>query len=408
MSDDLETFIPGVPGSIEAVAEWLRVTLRDKAADHADTTYAQRNESGSAWEGEAGEAFGSRLSTLASASDDVSAAAVTQGQSLDTLAAALRSAQSEAGRARTHASGGGLTVSGMTVINPGPGPSRPIAPSADAPQPLIDAHNERVETYDEHQLKVTCWNETVEIAQGAFDDWDEALVSAGERWQSNAGNLASLTQGFLAAGLGGASAAARASRFHGKANLHRSNISSLRGHVGALTNPDGTTRGSSTRINQLLDEIDDAKIKAADAHASGMTAKPSAGVSKLLNRLGYAAAIYGTYDDYANGGESLPQAVTSNAGGLVAGMVAGAYIGGAIGTAIPVPILGTAVGALSGALIGAGVGIFTSGMIDSLWENGVDGLEDVGGAIVDGGKEVVDTVKDVGGLAKDGWNAVFG
>ena len=158
----------------------------------------------------------------------------------------------------------------------------------------------------------------------------------------------------------------------------------------------------------MLDEIDAAKISAADAHASGLTAKPSAGVSKLLNRLGYVAAINGTYDDYVNGGESLPQAVTSNVGGLVAGMVAGAYIGGAIGTAIPVPILGTDVGAIAGGLVGAGVGIFTSGMIDSLWENGVDSLEDVGGAIVDGGKEVVDTVKDVGGLAKDGWNAVFG
>lgn len=47
-------------------------------------------------------------------------------------------------------------------------------------------------------------------------------------------------------------------------------------------------------------------------------------------------------------------------------------------------------------------------MIDSLWESGLGGLDDVGDSVVDGGKEVIDTVKDVGGLAEDGWNAVFG
>ena len=408
MSDDLDTHIPGTPDSIEAVAEWLRVTLRDATAAHADTAYAQRSASESAWEGDAGEAFRARVGTMAKAGDEVSGLATAQGRSLDILAAALRTAQSETRRARSHAIAGGLTVTGTTVVNPGTGPDRPVTPAADAPQPVIDAHNTKVADFDAHQLKITCWNETVEIAQDAFESWDEALISAGERWQSDGGALVTVTQELLATGLGSASAAARASRFHGQANLHRLTVNSLQNHVGALTNPDGTTRGPNTRINQMLNEIDDAKINAANAHAAGMNAKPSAGVSKLLNRLGYAAAIYGTYDDYVNGGESLPQAATSNAGGLVAGMVAGAWVGGAIGTAIPVPILGTAVGALSGAIIGAGVGIFTSGMIDSLWESGLDSLDDVGDSVVDGGKEVVDTVKDAGGLVKDGWNAVFG
>lgn len=112
----------------------------------------------------------------------------------------------------------------MMVVNPGPGPDRPTDPPADAPQPVVDAHDEKVEAYDAHQLKITCWNETVDIAQETFEAWDEALVAAGDRWQSNAGNLAPLTQGFLAAGLGGASAAARASRFHGQAALHRGTV----------------------------------------------------------------------------------------------------------------------------------------------------------------------------------------
>jgi hypothetical protein len=56
-------------------------------------------------------------------------------------------------------------------------------------------------------------------------------------------------------------------------------------------------------------------------------------------------------------------------------------------------------------VVGAGVGIFTSGAIDSLFEDGpdvgaavdsgLDALEDTGGAIVDGAGAVVD---GIGGL----------
>lgn len=96
-------------------------------------------------------------------------------------------------------------------------------------------------------------------------------------------------------------------------------------------------------------------------------------------------------------GEDPTQAVVSGTAGFAASVAAGAMIG----TAIPVPGVGTAVGAL----VGAGVGIFTSGMVDSLFEDGPD----VGDAAVEGLEAVWDTgaaaLSGAGSLARTvgGW-----
>ena len=69
-------------------------------------------------------------------------------------------------------------------------------------------------------------------------------------------------------------------------------------------------------------------------------------------------------------------------------------------------------------MVGAGIGIITSGMIDSMWENGVDNPGDVGDAIGDGWDEMTGTVGNagdligdaagaVGGGIKDAWNAIL-
>lgn len=67
-------------------------------------------------------------------------------------------------------------------------------------------------------------------------------------------------------------------------------------------------------------------------------------------------------------------------------MLAATATGAALGSAVPV--VGTAVGAV----VGLGVGIFASGAIDSLFENGPD----VGQAIDEGWDSVTGTVGAVG------------
>ena len=78
-------------------------------------------------------------------------------------------------------------------------------------------------------------------------------------------------------------------------------------------------------------------------------------------------------------------AAAAGAGGFAASVAAGAVIG----SFIPVPGVGTAVGALGGAVVGT----FTSGAIDSLFENGLD----VGDALGRGKEAVTDTAKAIGG-----------
>lgn len=67
---------------------------------------------------------------------------------------------------------------------------------------------------------------------------------------------------------------------------------------------------------------------------------------------------------------------------------------------IAVPVVGTAVGAV----VGASVGIFPSGVTDSIWQNGIG---EVGGAIEDGADAVGDTAGAIGGAGEHAWNAVF-
>ncbi|MGY2704213.1 hypothetical protein [Nocardioides sp. HB32] len=133
--------------------------------------------------------------------------------------------------------------------------------------------------------------------------------------------------------------------------------------------------------------------------AAGADDLAKAGKSIPLKGSG-ALAIAGIGLDIA-GGEDPVQATASGAGGFLASVGAGAATGAVVGSFVPVPGVGTA----AGAVVGAGVGIFTSGAIDSLFENGpdvgaavdsgVDALEDTGGAIADGAGAVVD---GIGGL----------
>lgn len=60
-----------------------------------------------------------------------------------------------------------------------------------------------------------------------------------------------------------------------------------------------------------------------------------------------------------------------------------------------------------GAVVGAGVGVFTSGMIDGLWENGGD----VSDAVLAGADALADAgeaIGDVGGAVVDGIGGLFG
>ncbi|MCV7363097.1 DUF1269 domain-containing protein [Mycolicibacterium neworleansense] len=188
----------------------------------------------------------------------------------------------------------------------------------------------------------------------------------------------------------------------GAATLVDLNVSTMAKHSKFLADESARTLAlaksapAGTPAAMIYRDIDHARSLAnqADDVAKGaQSTKANAG--RIGLKVGGGLAVAGVVYDIANG-KDVDQAIVSGAAGFGASVAAGALIG----TAIPVPVVGTAVGAL----VGAGVGIFTSGAVDSLYQNGIGSL---GTAISDGASAVADTGRAVGGLVKGAWDAIF-
>jgi ABC-type antimicrobial peptide transport system permease subunit len=97
----------------------------------------------------------------------------------------------------------------------------------------------------------------------------------------------------------------------------------------------------------------------------------------------------------------------------MASMTTGAAVGAAVGSVVP--IAGTAVGTVIGVLAGTAGGIFTSGMVDHIYESGTSsalgtvmaGVNELGGA-ADATADLLDaTVGGVTRLGRGVLDAVF-
>lgn len=113
-----------------------------------------------------------------------------------------------------------------------------------------------------------------------------------------------------------------------------------------------------------------------------------------------ALAVAGVVYDIVATDKPADQAIVSGAVGFAASVGAGMATGAAIGTFIPFPVVGT----VAGAIIGAGVGLFASGAVDALYENGIGAV----GEAWDAGLDAVgETGAAIGGLLEDAWDAIF-
>jgi uncharacterized membrane protein len=118
-------------------------------------------------------------------------------------------------------------------------------------------------------------------------------------------------------------------------------------------------------------------------------------VGKLAFRAGAGLAVAGVVYDIHNG-KPVEQAVVSGTAGFASSVAAGALIG----SWIPLPVAGTVLGAAGGAV----VGLFVSGVVDSMYQNGVLSVRQA----FSGGMEALgDTSRAIGDLGKDAWNAIF-
>lgn len=404
---DLDTSIDGSPGSIRAVSRWLRDDFGASADDVATSVFRQRSRAASDWHGEAGAAFEARSTTLATAADAARTITGRVAAQVDDLAHALQTAQDSMSAVLSGARAGGLTVTGLIVRAPGPAPAEAgPSPAPDSPAAEHAAWQRADQAVLDHNELVEAWNAANQAAGKVFERWAQALTDAAATWQKHDTELVGVSADFLTAAAEITLISKTVPVLVGQAAEFRNQASRLRGHAEAFKGPGGTVL-DPRHYYDLLDEADDLdRVRAPQAYHDAVKFEIPKGIGRTLGILGGAATLYGIHEDIQDG-ESATQATVSNVAGFGASIVAGAYIGGAIGTAIPVPVLGTVTGVVVGAVAGTVVGAFTSGMIDSVWENGMDSLGDAGGAVMDGLGAVGDTGAAVGDLAGDAWDAIF-
>jgi uncharacterized protein YukE len=383
----IDTEIKGNPENARAAASWLRDLLSSRVSDAASQIYQARNRAEASWQGDAGEAFRAKMTTGAQKTDELAVAATEAAADIDEYAAGLHRVQENMRAVRETAAAAGLTMNGFVIEDPGPGPASPgEPPTGEATPEDVAAHNDAVDRARAHADLVEAYlraqldsgNER-SAADILVDTLGNARDDVTQKWFLLVGDL---TAGAVttAAAWHSSTLRAQSTRLGQLALQHLEYTSST-----PITDANRSYwQASAGQAGRLAREGSDAAAaaRATDARTAG-----------LGLRVGGALAVAGVVYDVAVNDKPVGQAIVSGAVGFGASVAAGA----AIGTLIPVPVLGTAVGAI----VGAGVGIFASGMVDSLWVN-----HDVGQAMADGFQAVTDTGVVIGGLAVDAWEAV--
>ncbi|GAA5117936.1 WXG100 family type VII secretion target [Haloechinothrix salitolerans] len=392
----IDTEIKGSPESISSVASWVRDSLASAIADAVTHVYGARSDSESGWEGEAGTAFRAKLSSAGRKGDEFGDAAKDMAQKLDDIAADLRSAQQTMAGIRSDAAAAGLTVTGHIIQDPGPAPptAGPAPTGAAATPAALAAHDQAVAAGESYARKVKAYEKAVVEAENVRTEWTDAVEQLNQQSNSVAAQA-----WFSVTDIASATAAASVAHAQSSILLNQSKVllneaSQAMRHVSVMH--DGYTGVVTDRkgMYQNLDRAKSATRAAATAADDAMNASRFG--ERFALKAGGAFAAAGVAYEISQGKDPV-QATVSGAAAFGTSVAAGA----AVGSAIPVPVAGT----VAGAIVGAGVGVFTSGMVDSLFENGID---DIGGAISDGAEAVADVGQAIGGAAVDAGSAVVG
>ena len=390
----IETEIEGSPASIRSAASWLSGTLQPAVERGSDSLVAARRAAGSDWRGATSEAFVGAMSRAVTQTDHLEQGVREVRGAFDDYADALDRCQNRMTAIRQDARGAGLTVSGFTIESPGAGPPHPGTPPEVASQGQVDAYNASVSAYNDHQEKVEAYNRLVGLADEVSSDLERAWERVSAKDRSLDGANWTFVLSDIAGGLSGTALELHGSILRDSAryfgNLADTELARLRGSERAL---------DAARYYDDLGHYGGLGTQAADDLARANRFLTAGKAVSLA--VGGALTGVGIWYDMKYEDESAAQAVTSNVGGFAASVATGAVIGTAIGGPV---------GTVVGTVVGAGVGVFTSGMIDGLWESGgdvgeaftagVDTLVDTGDALVDG-------ASDVGGAIVDGVGGLF-
>ncbi|MBA0128056.1 hypothetical protein H0B56_21130 [Haloechinothrix sp. YIM 98757] len=413
----IDTKIDGDPESIWNVADWVRDSLADGIEGSADKILSARNDADSGWEGPASENFRDQMTDGGRKADDFAEAAREMARKFEDIGGALKRAQDDMADIRTRAASAGLTVDGQTIQPPGSAPPDPgPAPSGNGvTQQQRRDHQDAVAAHEAHAARVEAYEKAERDAEDVRRTWQQAVDELNDTSKET-----STKAWFTVADIAVKNAVSVAGQVHSSRLLNRAQFyfddaKQAMQHLRHSTPEHVTNRAAFYEHQDYLRQ----RVGASSRAGSTATTKAASAERawRGIGRMSGPAFTLGAIAYDIHQGKSWQQASASNGIGFAASVGAGA----AVGTAIGGPV-GTAVGTV----VGAGVGVFTSGMVDSLWENGVG---NVGDAIVDGGKAVAETgqaigtgvmnageaaadvASDVGGAVtggvKDAWNAVF-
>jgi len=379
----IDTELVGSPAQLRACALWLRQDLKRGLTDASTTLTYVRADRG-AWSGLAADAFRARMGSVSTPVALLTGATTSGAQGIETFADALELAQTRISSARVTAAAAGLTLNPTAILSPA-AVARPAALPTEATPAQVRSHSLAVAAHDLGVELGQAYARASSNVTEARTDLAAAEIDL-ERARAAAELVTVPTVDVLLSTVIDSTAAATVSTLGKQSEF-------LRDLAGRL---EANTRVPSAPFAPELFYRD--LDEAARLRAQALTVVDDASKARLVGRVigsGAAVALTGVsiYMDI-QAGESVAQASTSNLVGLGAAIAAGA----AIGTLIPVPILGTAVGALGGAV----VGIFASGMVDSMFENGPD----VGAAVAAGWNDLVDTGAAIGDLASVGVEGV--
>ncbi|MBU5423411.1 hypothetical protein KQI48_12110 [Cellulomonas hominis] len=387
---DLDTTIEADPAGLRAVAAWLRSGSGDSiggAVSALDYARADRGE----WSGDAATAFRGRMGGVLATAEDARATVDHAAAGLERFADSVVDLQRRVDNLRSAASAAGLRVTPTSVVCPAPAAPVPDRPGADATSGEVRAFQQATAARAIALDRQSAFEEACAEMAAVLADLLAAEVDL-DRVNAAVQTLAVPFLDFVTgAGISGVVGSAEAA-MRGTARMLRDQARS------ALAE---TTRPGAARFPGLFyDDLD---------RAAELTTRSQAVVDDAarLARAGKAGgAIVGgvltgvsIYTDI-QAGESVAQATTSNVVGFGASVAAGAGVGMALGTVFPG--VGNVVGAVAGAAVGGVVGIFTSGAVDSLFENGWD----VGEAFANGARDVWDTGAAIGELGAQGAVAV--
>ena len=396
MPEAMDTKVYGDAAEAQTAADAC-TTAKDAVGDALDDLGKAIKTAGS-WKGQAGAAFESKAEKRKSDLRQLESRIEAMGKGLSTFSGDLKAVETKMSTIRTEASGAGLTVSG-TMISP------PTDPGEDASEGDVNAHNTKVEK----------WNDLVSRVETARKDEDNAhedlgkaiSKSTGDGWiEDRLEDLGLLPKDFsdgmqigaYALGLAGLGAGA------GVDWMVKSRYGTFQPRVnGRFASPSSLTK-LERAAKVLSDKNWHAKANQAAVRGKWLTA------GKWATRAGWVVTA-GTSaweqwqkdadDPSLSTTERVSRTVSTSAittAGAAGGAWAGAQAGAAIGSIFPGP--GTVIGGVVGGVIGGAIG---SGLAGKAADFVVDEAGELGEAVVDG---VSDFAEGAGEVASDVGDAI--